>query len=248
MLYPYQYLPRDIHLRISLYLSIYLSLSLPLSPSISLVLSPYLSLYLLYIYIRKGRRRTPGVIRNRFVACRWSFGLFYCLEWMIQKENRGRRLAPLTYATHLTFWFRVRICDWYHPIILCNLCHIAQVHTLPHHPRFSGGASGGQSVDFLRRRRDLACEGRDVAEVHVVDRLERCAAASLAWADNNAVRSEASKTKAVVFSRRRDAATSRWAYGWTSTLSISMAGPHDGWESGMIPLYRSLRTAADASA
>ena len=33
------------------------------------------------------------------VACRWSFGLLYCLEWMIQKENRGRWPAPLTYAT-----------------------------------------------------------------------------------------------------------------------------------------------------
>ena len=37
----------------------------------------------------------------------------------------------------------------------------------------------------------------------VAGKLERCATASLQWADNNAVRFEASKTEAVLFSKRR---------------------------------------------
>ena len=44
-------------------------------------------------------------------------------------------------------------------------------------------------------------EDRDVGEV--VQRLERYAAASLTWADGNAVRFEMSKTEAVLFSRRK---------------------------------------------
>ena len=37
----------------------------------------------------------------------------------------------------------------------------------------------------------------------VVQRLERCAAASLAWAEDNAVRFETSKTEAILFSRKK---------------------------------------------
>ena len=44
-------------------------------------------------------------------------------------------------------------------------------------------------------------EGRDVGEV--VQKLERCAAASLEWARGNAVRFEMSKTEAILFSRKR---------------------------------------------
>ena len=44
-------------------------------------------------------------------------------------------------------------------------------------------------------------EGRDVGEV--VQGLERCATASLAWADGNAVRFEISKTEAILFFRRK---------------------------------------------
>lgn len=44
-------------------------------------------------------------------------------------------------------------------------------------------------------------EGDSVSEV--VHRLERCAAASLRWADDNAVRFETSKIEAVLFSRKR---------------------------------------------
>ena len=37
----------------------------------------------------------------------------------------------------------------------------------------------------------------------VVEKLERCAAANLEWAGNNAVRFEESKTEAILFSKRR---------------------------------------------
>ena len=37
----------------------------------------------------------------------------------------------------------------------------------------------------------------------VVGKLERCTAASLKWADSNAVRFEESKTEAILFSKRR---------------------------------------------
>ena len=43
-------------------------------------------------------------------------------------------------------------------------------------------------------------EGANISEM--VQKLERCAAVSLCWANNNAVRFEASKTEAIVFSRR----------------------------------------------
>ena len=44
-------------------------------------------------------------------------------------------------------------------------------------------------------------EGTDVDDV--VEKLERCAAASLEWAGDNAVRFEESKTEAILFSKRR---------------------------------------------
>ena len=44
-------------------------------------------------------------------------------------------------------------------------------------------------------------EGTDVEDV--AQRLERCAATSLRWADENTVRFEESKTEAILFSRRR---------------------------------------------
>lgn len=44
-------------------------------------------------------------------------------------------------------------------------------------------------------------EGRDAGEV--VQRLKQCAAASLAWAEDNVVRFETSKTETIIFSRKR---------------------------------------------
>ena len=44
-------------------------------------------------------------------------------------------------------------------------------------------------------------EGRDIGEV--VRKLERCVAASLEWAESNAVRFETSMTEAILFSRKR---------------------------------------------
>ena len=58
----------------------------------------------------------------------------------------------------------------------------------------AGGISFVDDVTWL-------VESQDVGEV--VQRLERCAATSLAWAECNAVRFETSKTEAVLFSRRR---------------------------------------------
>ena len=58
----------------------------------------------------------------------------------------------------------------------------------------SRGISFGDDVTWL-------VEGRDVGEV--VAKLERCATASLRWADNNAVRFETSKTEATFFSGRK---------------------------------------------
>ena len=43
-------------------------------------------------------------------------------------------------------------------------------------------------------------EGYDIDDVSA--RLERCATASLEWAENNAVRFETTKTEAILFSRR----------------------------------------------
>ena len=44
-------------------------------------------------------------------------------------------------------------------------------------------------------------EGSNISEV--VQRLEKCAAASLGWARDNAVRFKTSKIESVLFSRRR---------------------------------------------
>ena len=52
-------------------------------------------------------------------------------------------------------------------------------------------------------------EGVDLYDV--VRKLEGCAAASLQWAEDNAVRFEASKTEAVLFSRKRQHRRCRWA-------------------------------------
>lgn len=68
------------------------------------------------------------------------------------------------------------------------------------HATVWGQVEESQGISFVDDVTWLA-EGRDVAEV--VDRLERYAAASLAWADNNAVQFEALKAEAVLFSRKR---------------------------------------------
>ena len=44
-------------------------------------------------------------------------------------------------------------------------------------------------------------EGTDLNDV--VSRVERCAATSLQWVDNNAVRFETPKSEAILFSKRR---------------------------------------------
>ena len=44
-------------------------------------------------------------------------------------------------------------------------------------------------------------EGTDVDDV--IEKLERCTAASLGWAGDNTVRFEESKTEAILFSKRR---------------------------------------------
>ena len=73
--------------------------------------------------------------------------------------------------------------------------YIADIHaTVESQAQDSRGISFVDDVTWL-------VEGRDVGEV--VQRLERCAAASLEWAEGNAVRFETSKTEAILFSRRK---------------------------------------------
>ena len=65
-------------------------------------------------------------------------------------------------------------------------------------------------------------EGRDVDDV--VSKLERCAQASLRWADNNAVRFEESKTEAILFSNRRRHRQCRREIRVGSTHRVRFAG------------------------
>ena len=58
-----------------------------------------------------------------------------------------------------------------------------------------------RGISFVDDEATRIVEGYDVEEV--AGKLERCAATSLAWAENNAVRFETSKTEAILFSRRR---------------------------------------------
>ena len=71
---------------------------------------------------------------------------------------------------------------------------------------------------------------------------ERCTAARIRWADNNAVRLEALKTEAALCSkpwrRRRASERSEWVH----TGSASTPGPRAGWASGSTPRSTSRRT------
>ena len=69
-------------------------------------------------------------------------------------------------------------------------------------------------------------EGTDIDDVS--NKLERCAAASLRWADDNAVSFEASRTEAILFSKRRKHRQCVRRSGWEHTGSASTLGPHDG--------------------
>ena len=70
-------------------------------------------------------------------------------------------------------------------------------------------------------------EGANVDEV--VDRLERCAKASLRWADSNAVRFEESKTEAVLFSNRRRHRQCRREIRVGDTHRVRFAGKATRW-------------------
>ena len=72
-------------------------------------------------------------------------------------------------------------------------------------------------------------EGTDVEDV--VSKLERCAQASLEWADNNAVRFEESKTEAILFSNRRKRRQCRRGIrvGSTHRVRFAVAGEATRW-------------------
>ena len=70
-------------------------------------------------------------------------------------------------------------------------------------------------------------EGTDVDDV--VSKLERCAQASLEWADNNAVRFEESKTEAILFSNRRKHRQCRREIRVGSTHRVRFAGEATRW-------------------
>ena len=70
----------------------------------------------------------------------------------------------------------------------------------------------------------------------MVNKLERCAAASLKWADDNAVRFEASKTEATLFSKKRKyrrcereirVGTHRARFCYAS--NVALIGSHSNW-------------------
>ena len=73
--------------------------------------------------------------------------------------------------------------------------YIADIHAV-----VEGQVQDSRGISFVNDVTWLV-EGRDVGEV--VQRLERCATASLTWAEGNAVRFEMSKTEAILFSRKR---------------------------------------------
>ena len=70
-------------------------------------------------------------------------------------------------------------------------------------------------------------EGTDVDDV--VSKLERCARASLEWADNNAVRFEESKTETILFSNRRKHRQCRREFRVGSTHRVRFAGEATRW-------------------
>ena len=70
-------------------------------------------------------------------------------------------------------------------------------------------------------------EGTDVDDV--VNKLERCARASLDWADNNAVRSEETKTEAILFSNKRKHRQCRWEVRVGSTHRVRFASEATRW-------------------
>ena len=70
-------------------------------------------------------------------------------------------------------------------------------------------------------------EGANVDEV--VEKLERCAEASLRWADSNAVRFEESKTEAILFSNRRRNRQCRREIRVGSTYQVRFAGEATRW-------------------
>ena len=70
-------------------------------------------------------------------------------------------------------------------------------------------------------------EGSDIDDV--VSRLERCAQASLDWADSNAVRFEESKTEAILFSNRRRHRQCRREIRVGSTHRVRFAGEATRW-------------------
>ena len=68
------------------------------------------------------------------------------------------------------------------------------------HGAVEGQVEDSRGISFVDDVTWLA-EGTNLNDV--VDKLERCAEASLQWADHNAVRFETSKTEAVLFSKKR---------------------------------------------
>lgn len=81
------------------------------------------------------------------------------------------------------------------PVLFATGIYIADIHAaVEDQVEDSRGISFVDDVTWL-------VEGRDVGEV--VRKLERCVAASLEWAESNAVRPETSKTEAILFSRKR---------------------------------------------
>ena len=68
------------------------------------------------------------------------------------------------------------------------------------HQAFEGQIEDCRGISFVDDITWVA-EGVDLDDV--VRKLEGCAAASLQWAEGNAVRFETSKAEAVLFSRRR---------------------------------------------
>ena len=73
--------------------------------------------------------------------------------------------------------------------------YIAEIHAA-----VEGQVEDSRGISFVDDVTWLV-EGTDLSDV--VNKLERCAAASPRWADDNAIRFETSKTEAILFSRRR---------------------------------------------
>lgn len=71
-------------------------------------------------------------------------------------------------------------------------------------------------------------EGTDLTDVVSASKLERCADASLRWADSSAVRFETPKTEAILFSRQRKHRRCGRGSEWRSRWSTSPVRPPDG--------------------